>query len=201
MAGSTAQTGRRSPLLLALSMHWIRGAIGLAVVLALWVFLSTSLPGLHDRLGGAGSVAAVGISFFVVPTLVGWLGERLLNPLLRNWRSTGGLVRWTDRMVEELAPDERQPFPVAAVPWPSREVRTLGVVTNTYAGAEGEGEQAAVFIPNTPNARSGFLRVVPSSDLEYTDWKFVDLLQFHISYGAGGPRALRDLADQPPKPD
>jgi uncharacterized membrane protein len=174
--------------------------VSLAGLLLIWYLLSSALPDLKDGFANLVTAAKFLVGLLVVPIGLGWLAERLLNPLLLRLRSAGGLVRWEDRVVREFAPDEDQGFEVVIVPYPSEQVRSLGLVTNTFPDPEGEGELAAVFLPNTPKPMSGSLRIVPVASLEFTDWKLRDLMHYHASFGSSSPASLLDvLEDQPPR--
>jgi uncharacterized membrane protein len=82
------------------------------------------------------------------------------------------------------------------VPWPTKDVRSLALLTNTYPSPSGEGELATVYIPETPNPTGGVLRVVAINELEHTDWTFKDLLQFHWSFGSTGLEFLANMKEK-----
>ena len=199
MSQSQLKENRLKRTLIAWSVHWIRGALFAIALLAGWYFLETTFPSPEGfRLEGAYILAALA-ALLIVPPILGYLGAKLLHPILGRWQSAGGLLQWEDRLVTELAPDERHGFPVVLVPWPS-PLRTVGVITNTYKGPDGN-ELAAVFLPNTPDPRKGWLRLVRMSDLEPTNWTFGDLIRFQLSYGSSSPVNLVDVIRSRSEPE
>ncbi|MCL7974796.1 MAG: DUF502 domain-containing protein [marine benthic group bacterium] len=176
--------------LLRATTRWVRGAVNIVGLLVIWFLLSSALPALGDGFADAKAVARFLLLLVFVPTLLGWISERFLNPLFLRWESGGGMVRWEDRVVEEFALDENRGFEVVLVPFPSAEVRTLGLVTSTFPDPNGNGELATVFLPKTPKPMSGSLRIVSASNLEPTDLKLAQLVHYHASYGSNSPSAL-----------
>ena len=66
-----------------------------------------------------------------------------------------------DRLVTELALDDRRGYPVVLVNWPNERIRSLGLVTATIAGKDKGSEFAAVFIPRGSGyGLKGYTRVV-----------------------------------------
>lgn len=176
--------------LLRATTRWIRGAVNIIGLLVIWFLLSSALPALGDGFADEKAVAQFLLLLVIVPTLLGWISERFLNPLFLRWESGGGWVRWEDRVVEELALDEKRGFEVVLIPFPTAEVRTLGLVTSTFPDPKGNGELATVFLPSTPKPMSGWLRIVPTSSLEPTDWKLAQLVHYHASFGSSTPSTL-----------
>ena len=169
-----------------MAMHWIRGAMYmLALGLAAWLF-KPLLPLLEDLRGNVWALPALVGLVLIVPLLLGWIGAHVVNPLVRNWQNFGGLARWEDRIVQELAPDEQRGFYVVLVPWPSEQVRSFALLTNTHESGNGK-RMASVYIPGVPEARRGVMRVVDIDDLEFTDWSFMDLMNHCWSYGSTSP--------------
>jgi uncharacterized membrane protein len=56
---------------------------------------------------------------------------------------------------------------------------------------EDTGEElAAVYVPTTPNPTSGYLEVVPTAKLIFTDWSMDQAMTFIISGGAVSPERI-----------
>ncbi len=175
-------------------VQWLHGAGIVAVGVGGWFVLDRLRDILDGMFGGVGGgLALAALALLIVPWVVGWIGPRLTRPLFRRWEAARGIAQWEGRLVEELAPDDRRGFPVVLVPWPSLTVRSLGVITNTFTGTAEGATMASVYIPNTPDARRGLLRIVPISELESTRFKLGDLLQFQLSYGAASPKTLTEV--------
>lgn len=74
---------------------------------------------------------------------------------------------------------------VVMVPFPSRGILTIGLVTNENILAIEDKKEPliAVFVPTTPNPTSGYLMMFKEKDLIYLDMKVEDALKYVISCG------------------
>lgn len=180
---------RSQELRVIVAMHWIRGVLYALGLGAAAYLLKPLIPVIGRVTGNGWAWLALLVLVILVPLLLGWFGARFVNPLVRNWQNFGGMARWEDRIVKELAPDDQRGFFVVLVPWPSRQVRTMALLTNTHEGADGT-TLASVYLPGIPEARHGAMRVVAIDDLEFTDWTFMDLMNHSWSYGSNSPSEL-----------
>jgi len=94
---------------------------------------------------------------------------------------------------------------IVLLPFPSRDMKTVGFVTRLFED-EKTGEQlAAVYVPTTPNPTSGYLEIVPLDQLVSTEWTMDEAMSFIISGGAVAPETLRyteeDAAESPHSDD
>ncbi|MDH3688533.1 MAG: DUF502 domain-containing protein [Gammaproteobacteria bacterium] len=76
---------------------------------------------------------------------------------------------------------------VVLIAFPSPEMRTVGLVTQTMTDSETGAKLAAVYVPTTPNPTSGYLEIIPLEDLTPTDWSIDEAMTFIISGGAVAP--------------
>ena len=95
---------------------------------------------------------------------------------------------------------------VVVVAFPSPRSRSVGFVTGEQHGLGGE-KLLSVFIPTTPNPTSGFLVLVPESEVVKLDMSVADGIKFIISLGAIYPEhtgpfpgLLPTGAPTPPRP-
>jgi uncharacterized membrane protein len=79
---------------------------------------------------------------------------------------------------------------VVLITFPSPGMRAVGLVTRTFADPETGREIAAVYVPTTPNPSSGYVELVPASELVPLDWTVNEALTFIISGGAVAPEHL-----------
>ena len=176
-------------------MYWMRGLIYVAAILVCWYLIKSIVPFLMELTGSRNAFVTLIVFVLLGPLFFGWLGAKVISPLIRNWSNTRSVMTLENRIVQELSPDDRHSFTVVLVPWPSEDVRSLALLTETYSSPDGEGELATVYIPATPVPRSGFLRVVATDKLEYTDWTFKDLMQYHLLYGSTGLELLANMKE------
>ncbi len=93
---------------------------------------------------------------------------------------------------------------VVLIDFPSPEMKTVGLVTRTFADASTGMKLAAVYVPTTPNPTSGYLEIVPVKNLVATNWTFDEAMTFIVSGGAMAPDKLhyvRPPADAGPVGD
>lgn len=182
--------------LVKLSAHWVRGALYISAVLVAWYFLKPIVPALMHLTGNRNAVVTFALFAVFGPLIIGWVGQKLVNPLFRRIFRLDGAAKLEDRLVREFAADSNRGFPVVIVPWPSREVQSLALVTDVYDRPGYDGQLMSVYIPGTPDPSSGYLRIVAEEDVVSTTWALKDLLQHHATYGTTGPeRLLSDRRD------
>lgn len=91
---------------------------------------------------------------------------------------------------------------VVLIPFPTPEMKTVGFVTRILQDADTGQELAAVYVPTTPNPTSGYLEIVPLSQVISTDWNIDEAMTFVISGGAVAPDHINysKSAKTPAKP-
>lgn len=169
-------------------MYWIRGVIYVVSILVAWYFLKPVIPQIMELTGNTSAILTFTLFIVFGPLVAGWLGEKLLHPLLRRSQRVEGVALWEDRLVKELAPDDDRGYTVVIVPWPSDKVQSLGLLTETYASGDNDTPFASVYIPGTPDPTRGALRMVHVDDLVKTEWTMADLLNYHLTFGGAGPQ-------------
>ncbi len=73
---------------------------------------------------------------------------------------------------------------VVLIEFPSTEMKTVGLVTRTFADEDTGEELAAIYVPTTPNPTSGYLEIVPLKKVTSTNWTVDEAMTFIISGGA-----------------
>ena len=79
---------------------------------------------------------------------------------------------------------------VVLIPFPTPEMNTVGFVTRVLQDKDTGMELAAVYVPTTPNPTSGYLEIVPLSQVISTDWSIDEAMTFVISGGAVAPDSI-----------
>ena len=115
-----------------------------------------------------------------------WMDHTMMRvPLLNK-------IYGTIKQVNESFSSNKSSFKqVVLVSFPHARSRAVGFVTGEQLGLGGE-RLVSVFIPTTPNPTSGFLLLVPESEIIKLDISVADGIKFIISLGAISPDAHTD---------
>ena len=134
--------------------------------------------------------------FFI--TIIGWLslsflGKKVLNifdnilkkiPILRTIYSAIG------QMTETFTKSDKGKKNVVLVEYPRKGSWAVGFATKENSGEitkKTNKKLINVFIPTTPNPRSGFLLMFPREDVIYLDLTFEEASKFIVSAGTSNP--------------
>ncbi len=122
------------------------------------------------------------------------LGRRivmLFEAILRRLPLIQPIYGAVKRLVEVLQQQPKDVKRVVLINFPSSEMKTVGLVTQTLKDAETGETLVAVYVPTTPNPTSGYLEIVPLAGVTPTDWSLDDAMTFVISGGAVAPPEVR----------
>ena len=112
-------------------------------------------------------------------------GERILTavPLVRGIYSSSKLL------MESMTSNRTSQFSrVVMVEYPRRGLHTLAFVTNEEVRRLEDGDRlTAIFLPTTPNPTSGFMLLVPESDLTATPFTVEEGVKLVVSGGLIAP--------------
>jgi uncharacterized membrane protein len=110
-----------------------------------------------------------------------WLDQTIMRVPLMN------KIYGTVKQVNESFSSKKSSFKqVVLVCFPHPRSRAIGFVTGEQLGL-GQERLVSVFIPTTPNPTSGFLVLVPESEIIKLDMSVADGIKFVISLGAIAP--------------
>jgi len=79
---------------------------------------------------------------------------------------------------------------VVLIEFPTPGMKAVGLVTRTFIDPATGKEIAAVYVPTTPNPSSGYVELLPTTDLVPLDWTVNEALTFIISGGAVAPEGF-----------
>ncbi len=188
--------------------HFIAGVIVLLPVMgtfyvlrAVFSFLNQLSGGLVEnvrffgfKVPGLGVLATLAVVLAVGLLANIWLGRRLLSwaeslflrtPLVR------GVYGTMKQIVDAFAKPNQTAFKrVAMVEWPRKGIYTVAFVTGETprsAGQENGEKLINVFVATTPNPTSGFLMLVPESQIIHTDITVEEGMKLVISGGVISP--------------
>ena len=127
-----------------------------------------------------------------------WLDNAIMRVPLMN------KIYGTIKQVNESFSNNKTSFKqVVLVTFPHARSQAVGFVTGEQHGLGGE-KLVSVFIPTTPNPTSGFLVLVPESEVIKLDMTVADGIKFTISLGAIAPEHAglsgHSLTASPPAP-
>lgn len=103
----------------------------------------------------------------------------------------GGTKRFLSVVKEQPAEVQR----VVLIPFPTSEMRALGFVTRVLEDDVTGEKVAAVYVPTAPNPTSGYIELVPLSEVTSIDWTMDEAMSFVISGGTTAPARFRFRPD------
>lgn len=183
----------------------ITAPISITIYIA-WLFIgfidarvASLLPGnpnayLPFNIPGVGLVIVV-----VLLTLIGWVTAGLLGRMflalseavLNRMPVVRSVYSWIKQIFETVFHEHGTPFREAVlVEFPRRGLWRLGFVTGRTPGKTQdvvEGGLVNVLLPNTPNAATGFLVLVPPGDVVPLDLTTEEALKLLVSGGIATP--------------
>jgi len=137
----------------------------------------------------------VTVAFIVA---VGALARRVVGQTLLRWFEAviariplAKTVYGSARQLLDLLQSNRDGVQrVVLIDFPHKEMKSVGFVTRVLRDEDTGEELAAVYVPTTPNPTSGYLEVVPTAKLIFTDWSMDQAMTFIISGGAVSPEHI-----------
>lgn len=103
----------------------------------------------------------------------------------------GGTKRFLSVVKDQPAEVQR----VVLIPFPTPEMRALGFVTRVLEDEVTGEKVAAVYVPTAPNPTSGYIELVPLSQVTSLDWTMDEAMSFVISGGTTAPQRFRFRSD------
>jgi uncharacterized membrane protein len=136
--------------------------------------------------------------------LVGWMASRwfgqqflkLLDNVIQRIPVARTIYNTIKRLAEAMQTNSDDVERVVLIEFPSKDMKTVGLVTRTFKDTRTGRELAAVYVPTTPNPTSGYLEIVPIENIIPTNWKLDEAMSFIISGGADVPKTF--VYDRPP---
>ncbi|GHF31293.1 hypothetical protein GCM10017044_28490 [Kordiimonas sediminis] len=123
-----------------------------------------------------------------------WLGQKLLgllDAIVKRVPIVNTIYKTLKRLTEAMQSNSDDFERVVLIEFPSKSMKTVGLVTKTFKDTNTGRELAAVYVPTTPNPTSGYLEIVPVENLVPTNWKIDEAMSFIISGGADVPGTIQ----------
>jgi uncharacterized membrane protein len=168
------------------SRIYLHGCLALIVVFATAYVVQLLVP-FYDFIGSRGlSVLFSILTIVLAPPLIGSLILLGLLPMLGKHEGLRGLDVWDDRVISEITRAKKK-TQIVIINWPNKEVRTMGVLTGTFAAMSSDQQLASVYVPTAPQTRYGYIRVVPLEEVEITDWTLKQWQLYQLTFGSAHP--------------
>ncbi len=146
------------------------------------------------RIPGLGILLVLLVLYLLGLVASNWAGRRALAlievvttriPLIKTIYTLG------KQLAEAISLPEKEAFKrVVMVEHFRPGLWSIGFVTGTLSGGEGEEKLLKVFIPTAPNPTSGFMVMVRESQVRSLDWKVPEAMNTIISGGMVGPEKI-----------
>lgn len=147
------------------------------------------------------AVIVVLIALYLLGTLTkAFLGRRLLKAfdgLMGRIPLVNTIYGATRKLIESFQNTPQGAQRVVLIDFPSSKMKAVGLVTRTFRAADTGEELVAVYVPTTPNPTSGYLEIVPISNVVWLDWSTNEAMQFIMSGGAIAPATINYAASVP----
>jgi uncharacterized membrane protein len=174
---------------------YLHGVIAFVAIGAIGYVASLLLP-VFDFTGNRLLAIALATTVIIVgPPVVGSIILYGLFPWLGKRDSMRGLLAWDDRLLSEVT-SAKEKARIVIINWPTDNVRTMGVLTSTFASQNSEKQLAAVYVPTAPQTKFGYIRIVELDDVEFTDWTFKQWQLYQFTFGSVSPDRLDEVSDQ-----
>nr|WP_280859413.1 DUF502 domain-containing protein [Methylocaldum sp. RMAD-M] len=140
--------------------------------------------------GWIDSVLALLITL-VLLFMLGWLTSRVVGRqiligfelLLEKIPVLKAIYGSTKRLLLAFQAQPEQIQRVVLINYPTEKMRAVAFVTRIVRDTETGEELAVVYMPTAPNPTSGYMEIVPFSQVTPTDWTVEEGMQFVISCG------------------
>ena len=145
-------------------------------------YLPFAIPGIEILL----SIILITIIGGLSLSFIGKKVLQIFNDILKRIPILRTIYSAIGQMAETLAPNKTSRKSVVLIEYPRKGSWAVGFATKENKGEiskKTETELINVFVPTTPNPTSGFLLMIPRSDLIYLDMTFEEASKFIVSAG------------------
>jgi len=167
-------------------------AFGRPWIPALYRAISAFSPKLADWMTGGWIDSAIALLItLVLLFMLGWLTSRVVGRqvligfelLLERIPVLKAIYGSTKRLLLAFQAQPEQIQRVVLISYPTEKMRAVAFVTRIVRDADTGEELAVVYMPTAPNPTSGYMEIVPLSQVTPTDWTVEEGMQFVISCG------------------
>jgi uncharacterized membrane protein len=178
-------------LLADASMPILRGLARLArpfsVSLAEWL----ASPGVQYVLGVLFTLAGFYLIGLFASLVVGRQLINYLETLLLRLPLVQTIYNATKRFLQTMRQRPTAGQRVVLITFPTPGMKAIGFVTKEFTDRDTGQALAAVYVPTAPNPTSGYIEILPASDLVQTDWTVEEAISFVVTGGTNAPDSVR----------
>ncbi|MCK7574487.1 MAG: DUF502 domain-containing protein [Chromatiales bacterium] len=147
---------------------------------------------------GFQSLVAVALIIGGIAAL-GWMASRVLGrriiagleAIIQRMPLVDAVYGSTRRFLSAMSERPQGVQRVVPIPFPSSEMKVVGLVTRTLEDRDTGRPLAVVYVPTSPNLTSGYVEIVPLDRVvETLDWTIDEAMRFVITGGASAPDRL-----------
>lgn len=128
-------------------------------------------------------------------TLLGWLASRvvgrrligMIEGLIRRLPFVDTVYGSTRRLLSALSERPAGVQRVVLIPFPSSDMKVVGLVTRTLRDRDTGRMLAVVYVPTSPNPTSGYVEIVPLDQIVETEWTLDEAMRFVVTGGTSAP--------------
>jgi uncharacterized membrane protein len=75
-------------------------------------------------------------------------------------------------------------------------MKAVGLVTKVIRDEVSGCDLAVVYVPTSPNPTSGYIEILPMSEVVQTDWSIEEAMSFVMTGGTNSPESIRFFKDE-----
>jgi len=174
------------PILVTVYIIYIIVSFADTAILPIVKNVTAGLTGREFYIPGAGLVLFIVITYLTGVVASNFLGRRVLSfgeNMLKRIPFVKGIYSSVKDMTDAFSSDKAKSFKeVVLVEFPFKGRYAIGFITNRIENVE-KGTLCSVFVPTTPNPTSGYLVLIPETEIVFLDMPVDDAIKYIVSLG------------------
>ena len=85
---------------------------------------------------------------------------------------------------------------VVLISFPTAEMKAVGLVTKVIRDEASGCDLAVVYVPTSPTPTSGYIEILPMSEVVQTDWSIEEAMSFVMTGGTNSPGSIRFFKEE-----
>jgi uncharacterized membrane protein len=159
----------------------------LSVTLADWLLNPTVQVGLAATL----TVACLYLTGLLASLVIGRRVIAHVEGLMARLPLIQSVYGATKRFLETVRNPPLKGQRVVLISFPTSSMKAVGFVTRVIQDQDTGIDLAVVYVPTSPNPTSGYIEILPMSDVVQTDWSMEEAMTFVMTGGTNSPDTVR----------